>query len=264
MTALLRALTFGVVLILSGLPVTGYGQKLLPIPKDEALFNDSDYEIGPGWRLATRSSKDSNGQQDLFYYDRARVTRLADGYRAWLKRARQQDGKLLSEEMALQDYDCERKQMRILQSFVYDPDGNQVEDLGPADWHVVIPDSITEYVFNIFCRGERDTQWRDIVAAQHYFSWGVRAEKKKQYRSAVHWYGVALAYAPDHPKILAAIKRMTAHGLPNPAFDALFAEEPPSASGVSPEVSEMAEIGRKALPSPPPKSKRKTARRKTH
>ena len=63
MTAVLRALTFVVVLIL--LPKPGYGQapkrvpdgrgptpkagktpRLVPIPQDEALFNDSDYEIG--------------------------------------------------------------------------------------------------------------------------------------------------------------------------------------------------------------------------
>jgi hypothetical protein len=221
-----------VVLMLAGLASS---QKLSPVPADEQLYPDRELEIRPGWRLATSSDPDPNGKQVSIYYDTARTTKYTTGYRAWIKQVKSIDGEE-STALFLEDFDCQRHQFLIVESVEYDQDGTALHG-GVGSWTNLVPDSLGETTYNIFCGGQRDKQWTHMVAAERYFAWGRQEEKKKRYQSALHWYRIALQYAPNHPKILAAIERAD-----DPLGIDRFLRENPQTSGVSPEVAEMRDL----------------------
>jgi hypothetical protein len=248
-----------IVAVLAALMLAGLitAQKLSPVPADERLYLDRELEIEPGWRLATSSDPDSDGQEILIYYDIDRVTKYATGYRAWIRHVYRAAGSE-SLRVSLEDFDCKRHQILIVESISYDKDGGVIsQKVGTGNWLNIAPDSLGESTYNIFCRGQRDKQWMDMVVAQRYFAWGRQDEKKLNPDSAFHWYKLALNYAPENPKILAALKRMEEDPL---GIDEFLRRNPqPTTSGISPEVAELFQTAQQMN-----KPMKKKPRRKKH
>lgn len=182
---------------------------LVALPADEILFSAEERRLvmHNGWRIASKGSPNAAKIQTIIYYDEARITHKSNGIiQVWLKIDTVKENKRQSYTMEFDEYDCQRKQWRILESSEYtDADHETVE--GDKQWRNFIPESVGERAYLVLCENKIDEEELTMTVASNFFRDARQLEKKGDTESAKFWYKAALEYAPGNEKILAGIER---------------------------------------------------------
>lgn len=175
-------------------------------PKDEILFNEYDFlraRHSPGWRLAVATDATDA------YYDPARTNKSTRSAKGWIKYVDKSGGVEQSHTLAYQEFDCVADRSRTLDDIAYSKDDKTLSKTqSPGIWRRIVPESIGEDLYKVFCKGEMDEQEKIMRKADECFRYGRQEEKKGQFELAHLWYVDALTFAPRNAKILAAMKRV--------------------------------------------------------
>ena len=167
------------------------------------------------WRLATESDEKPSGDSMAVYYNKRTLTHPSPGIvRVWVKYVDVMNNEeQLSHNIALEEFECASQRNRILSATQYDAEG-KVKGGGSASrtpaWEYIIPDSVANGLFDIFCNGHEDMEHFYIVLAREKYSEGLEAERERRYNRALDDFKAALGYVPNgyNLKIQAAINRV--------------------------------------------------------
>jgi hypothetical protein len=170
-----------------------------------------------GWRLATVSDGNADGDRTIAYYNKRSLTRPTRGIaRVWVKFVDEVGGETkLSGLISLSEYDCSSRRSRLLSSTRYDDKGDVINGRNstrPSEWDYVAPDTVGEGLLEIVCEGREDMEHFYVTLARDTYRDGLMAEREGRYQDALDSYKTALGYVPSgyNRKIQVAIYRVAA------------------------------------------------------
>jgi len=188
---------------------------LVPIPEDEILFTRKERDeilFHKGWRVATRSTEDAEGTQDVLYFDRDRIQLLSNRViRTWIRTEITRNSNKQSSVVRLDEYDCINRRARTLSETEYDKNYQLTRSSvsnSSSGWDYVIPDSVGERVWVILCEDKVDEEELDFNLASKWFRDARRLEKQGDLEGALYWYEAASEHVRFNSKLSEAITRV--------------------------------------------------------
>jgi hypothetical protein len=158
-----------------------------------------------GWRLVAESP------DSRLYYDPSRTFQLANGVvRLWVKfiYIAPADGAFSSS--VLEECDCPNARRRSIAFTTYDGGGRVLvtDEESARPWRYVTPDSISETLLNVVCKGERKFELRNLEYASIAYDLAVSFERDGKYDLALFNYDEVDRITPHVPMVEEAIRRV--------------------------------------------------------